>query len=58
MRRFRSLLLRFGSPFRRSSSDRQFGEELESHLALHVDDNLRSGMEAAEARRQAVLKLG
>ena len=32
--------------------------ELESHLLLHVDDNLRRGMPPAEARRRAVLALG
>jgi len=31
---------------------------LESHLQLHIEDNLRSGMSAQEARRQALLKLG
>src|SRR5205807_3542149 len=32
--------------------------ELESHLRLHIEDNLRSGMSQREARRQALLKLG
>ena len=32
--------------------------ELQSHLQLHIDDNLRSGMSPTEARRQALLKLG
>ncbi len=32
--------------------------ELESHLQLHVDDNLRAGMNFYEARRNAVIKLG
>ena len=30
----------------------------ESHLQLHIDDGLRRGLSAAEARRQAVLKIG
>jgi predicted permease len=37
---------------------RAFDDELESHLQLHVDDNVRAGMSPAEARRAAVLKLG
>ena len=32
--------------------------ELESHLQLHIDDNLRAGMPPKEARREALLKLG
>ena len=37
---------------------RAFDAELESHLQLHIDDNLRAGMTPDEARRQAILKLG
>jgi predicted permease len=33
-------------------------DELEAHLALHIDDNVRAGMSAVEARRQALLKFG
>ena len=33
-------------------------EEFESHLQLHIDDNIRAGMTPAEARRQALLKFG
>lgn len=33
-------------------------DEMESHLAMHMDDNLRSGMTPEEARRQALIKLG
>src|SRR5262249_32389516 len=36
----------------------EFQEELESHLALHVEDNLRAGMGPEEARRAALIKLG
>ena len=38
--------------------EREMAAELESHLALHIDDNMRAGMSAAEARRQALLKFG
>jgi len=34
------------------------GEELESHLQMHTEDNLRSGMAPRQARREAMLKLG
>ncbi len=38
--------------------EQDFSSELDSHLQLHIDDNLRSGMAPSEARRQAILKLG
>jgi predicted permease len=59
MRRLRAALARLGGFF--SSDDRTsqaFDAELESHLQLHVDDNIRAGMAPDEARRQAILKLG
>jgi hypothetical protein len=43
-------------PTQRQEQD--FSSELDSHLQLHIDDNLRSGMAPSEARRQAILKLG
>ncbi|HXJ94304.1 MAG TPA: ABC transporter permease [Terriglobia bacterium] len=39
-------------------SERDLSAELESHLQMHIEDNLRAGMSADEARRQALLKLG
>src|SRR5262249_37882862 len=33
-------------------------EELESHLAMHIEDNLRAGLSPEEARRRALVKLG
>jgi predicted permease len=50
--------LRFAALFRTERRDRELAEELESHLQLHIEDNLRSGMDPAEARRQALIKLG
>jgi predicted permease len=38
--------------------DNEFAAELESHLQLHTDDNLRCGMTPEQARRNAILKLG
>ena len=37
---------------------RDFAAELESHLQMHIEDNLRAGMSPQEARRQALIKLG
>jgi predicted permease len=58
MRRLRSTLIRLASLFRRRQREREMAEELESHLQMHIEDNLRSGMSPAEARRQALVKLG
>ncbi len=58
MRRLRAWVIRLAGTFRRSSRDRDLAEELNSHLQLHIDDNLRAGMVPEEARRQAVLALG
>jgi hypothetical protein len=33
-------------------------DELESHLELHTEDNIRAGMSPREARRQALIQLG
>jgi predicted permease len=44
--------------FRRSEEDSELSEELESHLAHEIDDNLARGMSAEEARRRAYVKLG
>lgn len=38
--------------------DRDFDEELESHLTMLTDDNVRRGMAYEEARRAALLRLG
>jgi predicted permease len=43
---------------RRQQRERELAAELESHLQLHIDDNIRSGMSPADARRQAMLALG
>lgn len=58
MRGLRALLLRFAAALSPGRLDRELAAELESHVALHVEDNLRSGMTPVEARRQALLKLG
>jgi hypothetical protein len=35
-----------------------FDQELQSHLQMHIDDNLRAGMTPEEARTKAMVKLG
>ncbi len=58
MRQLRAGCLQFVALFRKEQQDRELAEELESHLQMHVEDNLRSGLNPAEARRQALIKLG
>ena len=58
MRRLRALLLRLANLFRKEESDREFAAEMEANLAMHIEDNLRSGMGKEEARRQALMRLG
>ena len=57
MRRLRALCMRlFGLVCRRGNED--FVAELESHLTLHTEDGIRAGLSPAEARRQALVRLG
>src|SRR6266403_5325230 len=58
MRRLRTWLLRLGELFRKDRRERELAVELESPLQLHTEDNLRAGMTAAQARREALMKLG
>ena len=51
-------MLRFGGLFNKHRCDRELAAELESHLQMHIEDNLRAGMTPEEARRQALIKLG
>src|SRR2546422_10943019 len=58
MRRIRAWLVRFAGIFGKDRCGREFAAEIESHLQLHIEDNLRAGMSPEEARRTALLKLG
>ncbi len=58
MRRLRRLWMRLRATIGSGHCDRDFGDELESILQMHVDDNLRRGMTPEEARRQAHIGLG
>jgi putative ABC transport system permease protein len=58
MRRVWAWFLRLGGLFNKQRRDRELAEELESHLQMHIEDNLRSGMTPEEARRDALITLG
>ena len=58
MRPLRAFWLRFTGLFPNARRERALTDEIEGHLQMHIDDNLRSGMTPEQARRDAVLKLG
>jgi len=58
MRTLRGWIMRFGGLFNKGRQDRELQDELESHIQMHVEENLRSGMKPDEARRQAMIKFG
>lgn len=51
MRGVRAWLARLGGLFGRTRRDREFAEELESHLEMHIADNVRRGMTPESLRR-------
>jgi putative ABC transport system permease protein len=44
--------------FRRDRLDRDFEQELETHVAMLADDNVERGMTREEARRAALIRVG
>jgi putative ABC transport system permease protein len=58
MRVLRAFVDQLTGWFRRNRREAELIAEFESHLQLHVDDNVRAGMAPDEARRQAILKFG
>ena len=58
MRALRRTLARWLGLVRKDARERDLAAEIDSHLSLHIDDNLRRGLPLDEARRQALLALG
>jgi macrolide transport system ATP-binding/permease protein len=58
MRQLRAWASRIKGLFLKDARERELADELESHLQMHIDDNIRAGMTPQEARRVAVMKLG
>ena len=58
MRTLRAFRKRLAALFLREKSDAEIRAEIEAHIALHIEDNLRAGMTAEEARRRALIRLG
>jgi predicted permease len=55
LRRFLSRLASFAT---RRAQDERLREEIDEHIALQRDENIRAGLSPVEARRQALLKFG
>jgi predicted permease len=49
---------RIAGLFGTAARDRELERELQSHLQMQIDDNLRAGMAPDEARRQALARFG
>jgi macrolide transport system ATP-binding/permease protein len=58
MKGLRALFSRMFGLFGSTRREQEFADEVESHVAMHIDDNVRAGMTPEEARRQAMLQLG
>ena len=44
--------------FHQGWRDREMAQEIESHVQMHIDDNIRAGMSPEQARREALIKFG
>src|SRR5882762_3854363 len=58
MKSLRRFLTRLFNLAARRAQDERLREEIEEHIALQTAENLRAGLSAVEARRQAMLKFG
>ena len=58
MRKLRAFLIRLCGLAHAPYKNDDFAAELESHVELHTEDGIRSGLAPAEARRQALIRLG
>jgi predicted permease len=58
MRTLRAFGLRLLGLLNTRLREDDFAAELESHVALHVDEGIRAGLTPEEARRQALIRLG
>ena len=58
MRQLRAFFLRLAGMSGKEHRDGELSAELESNVELHTQENMRRGMNAAEARRQALIRLG
>src|SRR5262249_26656821 len=58
MRTLRRFLTRLINSAARRREEKRLREEIEEHIALQTEENLRAGLSPVEARRRAMLKFG
>jgi predicted permease len=58
MHKLRALWIRLCGLLHKPQSEDEFEAELASHVAMHTDDGIRTGLSSEEARRQALIRLG
>ncbi len=58
MRALRRFFTRLMNSATRRAQEERLREEIEEHIALQTEENLRAGLSVIEARRQAMLKFG
>ncbi|HEX5068997.1 MAG TPA: ABC transporter permease, partial [Vicinamibacterales bacterium] len=58
LRTLRAWWARIAGFVRPGAGNQDFADELQSHIDLLTDDNIRAGMTPAEARRQALARVG
>lgn len=58
MKLMRRFFTRLFNSTRKPAGDERLRQEIEEHIALQTEENLRHGLSPAEARRQAMLKFG
>lgn len=58
MRRLRAALMRLKGLFGADTHDRELAEEIESHIQMQTDDNIKAGMDPERARREAMKTTG
>ncbi len=58
MRKLRALWMRLLGSLRVRHADDEFSAELEAHVAMDTEAGIRAGLDAVEARRQALIRVG
>ena len=56
MRTLRGWMKRMRGMFGQDAADRALNDEIESHIALAIEDRVRSGMSEADARREVLMQ--
>ncbi|MGH9518412.1 MAG: permease prefix domain 1-containing protein, partial [Terriglobales bacterium] len=58
MRRLRAFTVRMLALLRGRRAEDDFSAEIESHIAMHIEDGVRAGLSPEEARRRALIQIG